>query len=185
VKLKLTLPVAVVMLSDCDPVGAPLGTLMVAEMVEPSGVTFVIAPVMPDGPVMPVAPRKFRPVMVTEVAAFRFPLFGETAPNTGETVMFAVAPKAMPVELAWAMSCVVPEPMVAAVDTVPALLAAFAPVCAYVNVVPVPTPVIVNTPLKDVSVTPEIPTIFPTANVEAVLVVTVTTLLDLEIALIV
>jgi len=114
------------------------------------------------------------------------PLLGLTLVNTGVTVMFEVAPSAMPVALACAMICVVPDPMVAAVDTVPPVLAAFVPVWAYVNVEPVPTPVMLNTPLNDVFVTPPMPTISPGVSVEATdaVAVTVTTLLDREIELI-
>src|SRR4051794_39996892 len=83
------------------------------------------------------------------------------------------------------MICVVPEPMVAAVETLPPLLAAFAPACVYVKVLLVPTPVLVNTPLNDVFVPPETATICPVVTVAVVAVVTVTTPLVREMELIV
>ena len=74
--------------------------------------------------------------------------------------------------------------MVAAVETEPPLLVALDPVWAYVNIVAVVEPVIVTTPLKEVSVTPLIATTWPVVKLAPAVIVTVTTLVALEIELI-
>ena len=78
----------------------PLGIVTLAEMVDPSPEIFVIVAVIPAGAVIPVAVRKFRPVIVTGTVVLWVPLVGDTLVNTGVTVMFEDAPSAMPVELA-------------------------------------------------------------------------------------
>jgi len=69
VNVKFTLPVGVVIVSVCGPAATLLGTVMLAVMVEPSPVTFEIVAVIPAGPVIPVAPSKFCPLIVTGVVA--------------------------------------------------------------------------------------------------------------------
>ena len=59
------MPVGVLMVKVLKPAAVLL--LMVADIVEPSADIWVIVAVIPDGAVMPVAPRKFCPVIVTGI----------------------------------------------------------------------------------------------------------------------
>ena len=98
--MKFAFPVGVVIERVYGPAATLLPTLIREVIVEPSVETPEIGAVIPAGAVIPVAPRKFCPLMVTVVVVPWVPVFGETLVNTGVTVMFGDAPRAMPVALA-------------------------------------------------------------------------------------
>jgi hypothetical protein len=98
--VKFTFPVGVVIERVYGPAVTLLPTMILADMVEPSVETLVIEALIPAGAVIPVAPRKFCPVMVTGVVVPWVTAAGDILVNTGVTVMFEDAPRAIPVVLA-------------------------------------------------------------------------------------
>jgi hypothetical protein len=98
--VKFAFPVGVVIERAYGPAVTLLPTVILADMLEPSGEKLVIEALIPAGAVIPVTPRKFCPVMVTGVVAPWGMAAGDILVNTGVTVMFEDAPRAIPVVLA-------------------------------------------------------------------------------------
>ena len=101
--MNVAVPVGVLMVNVFKPVATPAPTVRSTLMVSPPGVTPVMVAVIPAGAVIPVAPTRLRPTMVSGMTVPRTALLlGDTLVTglSGVTVMFVDAPIAIPVLLA-------------------------------------------------------------------------------------